>query len=574
MKEKTRRLSIMMKILIPASLLVAAMCAVLGASSYSTMNTGMTSMGVEQAQMAANIAVSVVDGDILSTLAPGCEDSEGYLSILQSLRGVQKTCGIEFLYTLYAENGTVFYGVDTDDSEGQAAFGEEFEVSYEELADVFVGESYVQDFIDKTEDGELISAYLPIKNTAGQVVAVLGCDYNAATVSRRLATSRTSLSTITAICLVAALVVLGLIIARISRGLRVVDRKIYDLVHSEGDLTQKLDIRSGDELELIANNVNKLLEHIRGIMLNISANSQTLNESSEKIVASLSQAGVSVTDVSATMEQMSAAMEETSASLSQVSDAVAQIYEVIDEIARSANEGKDSSVEIMSKATEIYEGAAMKQQEAHQQAKILGELVNEKIEKSKMVEEISTLTANIIGITSQTNLLALNASIEAARAGEAGRGFAVVADEIGKLATNSAEAATRIQVVSNEVIQAVNELADKAGEMLTFMDEVAMDGYERLLQTSQSYRDDVENMNQMMSSFAQESDEVKESIDNIKEAITAVTIAVEESAEGVVAVTETAVDLSAAVEDIGKEAGENKNVADQLRAEVDKFKLE
>ena len=41
-----------------------------------------------------------------------------------------------------------------------------------------------------------------------------------------------------------------------------------------------------------------------------------------------------------------------------------------------------------------------------------------------------------------------------------------------------------------------------------------------------------------------------------------------------VAVTETAVDLSAAVEDIGKEAGENKNVADQLRAEVDKFKLE
>ena len=524
--------------------------------------------------MAANIAVSVADGDILSTLAPGCEDSEGYLSTLQSLRAVQKTCGIEFLYTLYAENGTVFYGVDTDDSEGQAAFGEVFEVSYEELADVFAGESYVQDFIDKTEDGELISAYLPIKNAAGQVVAVLGCDYNAANVSRRLTASRTSLSTITAICLMAALVVLGLVIARISRGLRVVDRKIYDLVHSEGDLTQKLDIRSGDELELIANNVNKLLEHIREIMLNISANSQTLNASSEKIVASLSQAGVSVTDVSATMEQMSAAMEETSASLSQVSDSVAQIYEVIDTIARNANEGKNSSAEIMDKAEEIYKGASLRQQEAREQAARLGELVNEKIEKSKMVEEISTLTANIIGITGQTNLLALNASIEAARAGEAGRGFAVVADEIGKLATNSAEAAARIQVVSSEVIQAVNQLAEKAGEMLTFMDEVAMDGYERLLQTSQSYRDDVDSMNQMMNGFARESDEIKESIDNIKEAITAVTIAVEESAEGVVAVTQTAVDISATVEDIGKEAEENKLVADQLGAEVDKFKLE
>ena len=44
--------------------------------------------------------------------------------------------------------------------------------------------------------------------------------------------------------------------------------------------------------------------------------------------------------------------------------------------------------------------------------------VNEKIEKSRAVEEIGGLTANIISITSQTNLLALNASIEAARAGE------------------------------------------------------------------------------------------------------------------------------------------------------------
>lgn len=56
---------------------------------------------------------------------------------------------------------------------------------------------------------------------------------------------------------------------RITKGLRIVDQKIYDLVHSNGDLTQKLEITSGDEMEMIADNLNSLLEHIRGIMLSI-----------------------------------------------------------------------------------------------------------------------------------------------------------------------------------------------------------------------------------------------------------------------------------------------------------------
>ena len=136
--------------------------------------------------------------------------------------------------------------------------------------------------------------------------------------------------------------------------------------------------------------------------------------------------------------------------------------------------------------------------------------VNEKIEKSKAVKEIYRLTDEIINITEETNLLALNASIEAARAGDAGRGFAVVAEEIGKLAVNSGQAAEQIQRVSAEVVQAVE----------------------------------------------------------------AVNIAVEESAKGTVSVSEMAVNLSNSISELSGRASNNEVIADELNAEVGKFKLD
>ena len=100
-------------------------------------------MGVEQAKMAAAIAAREVDGDAVADLKPGDEDTKKYEDLLNNLRDIQKTCGIAFLYTLYTDGKTVFYGVDTDDSEDQCAIGEEFEVSYEDLKPVFEGEVYI-----------------------------------------------------------------------------------------------------------------------------------------------------------------------------------------------------------------------------------------------------------------------------------------------------------------------------------------------------------------------------------------------------------------------------------------------
>ncbi len=574
MKEKTRKMSIKAKILLPASLLILCVCVALGFSAYRSINNGMVAMGAEEAMMAAKIAVKTVDGDLLEKIAPGGEDTQEYQTVLQALREVQQEYGIAYLYTLYTDGSAIYYSVDTDQSGNQSAIGKIFENSYDMLSGAFAGEEYVENYIDSSEDGDLVSVYLPIRNSAGDVVGVLGSDYDASNVVARLNATTRQVIVMAGVCLVVALIVLSIIIGQITKGLRSVNQKIYDLVYNEGDLTQKLDIQTGDEMELIANNVNKLLEYIRGIMLNIAGNSAQLNNSSKAVVKNLSSAEVNITDVSATMEEMSAAMEETSASLSQINESIRRVYEAIDHISEKANDGRESSAGIMSKAKEIYENAVEEQRQAKVLANDMAAVVNEKIEKSKAVEEIGQLSDDIISITGQTNLLALNASIEAARAGEAGRGFAVVADEIGKLATNSAENAAQIQRVSAEVVKAVNELAQKAQEMLTFLDETAMKGYEKLLETSGNYQNDVGDMNRMMQTFAEESGEVKQGMDEIKESVSAVSIAVEESAQGVTNVTGMSVDLTTSVGDIGSEANSNMSIASQLSAEVNKFKLE
>ncbi len=574
MKEKSRIMSIKVKILLPITIVVIGICLVMGINSFQRMENVMVATGVEEAGMVAEIAQKMVDGDMVKAIVPGSMETEEYQKLLTVMRNMQKSFGIAYMYTLYTDGKQVYYGVDTDESDGQMQPGDVFDTPYEELKSVFQGNAYVQDYIDSTEDGDLISVYKPVLDSEGKVSAILGCDYDASHVVYELNQLRQWIFILGAICLAAALILLYLIIGSITRSLKRVDKKIYELVHNEGDLTQKLEIRTGDEMELIAGNVNALLEYIRSIMLHIADNSKQLGVSSKNVVKSLFEAEGNIADVSATMEEMSAAVEETSCSLSQVHDSIGDIYHAIEDISQKADEGQSSSEEIMKKAADIYQAAVKNQKEANEKTQVMAAAVNDKIEKSRTVEQIGELTSNIISITGQTNLLALNASIEAARAGEAGRGFAVVANEIGKLAANSAQAAAQIREVSDNVTEAVEELAREAENMLAFMGETAIEGFQKLLETSESYQNDVGNMGGLMEEFAIESRKLRESIDGIKDAVSMVNDAMEDSAQGITNVAEMSSELTMRVRDISGEADLNKNISIKLNDEVNKFKLQ
>lgn len=571
-KIRTRRLTIRAKILIPSIIIVVLVCGLMGYNSYTRFEKSMVRMGVEEADMAATIVADSLDAKLVYKVTVGSEGTQVYQNLQGDLRKKQKACGIAFLYTLYTDGKKVYYGVDSD--EDAAKVGDEFADSYAELESVFGGKEYIQDYIDHTEDGDLITVYKPIEDNAGKVVAILGCDYDASSIAAELQKAVVQTLQIGGICLILAILILTIIVSRITKGLMQVNAKIYDLVHNEGDLTQKLDVRSGDELELIAGNVNELLAYIRKIMIGISSGSMRLMSSSRKMVDHLSSADESITDVSATMQEMSAAMEETTSSLNQITEAIDEIYSSVERIAGNADAGKVSSQEMESRASGANDAAAEGEKKANIETEKMAASLNEKIAKSKSVEQIEILTSNIIEITEQTNLLALNASIEAARAGEAGRGFAVVADEIGKLAGNSADAAAKIRQVSAEVIQAVDELAEGSQQMIEFVRNSTEEGFGGLVATSENYATDANAMRAMMEQFAQTAEELRSTMDGIRESISAVNIAVEESAKGIAGVSESSVQLTGNVNDIQSEASDNNGIAEDLATEVGKFKLE
>lgn len=571
-KIRTRRLTIRAKILIPSIIIVVLVCGLMGYNSYTRFEKSMVRMGVEEADMAATIVADSLDAKLVYKVTVGSEGTQVYQNLQGDLRKKQKACGIAFLYTLYTDGKKVYYGVDSD--EDAAKVGDEFADSYAELEPVFGGKEYIQDYIDHTEDGDLITVYKPIEDNAGKVVAILGCDYDASSIAAELQKAVVQTLQVGGICLILAILILTIIVSRITKGLMQVNAKIYDLVHNEGDLTQKLDVRSGDELELIAGNVNELLAYIRKIMIGISSGSMRLMSSSRKMVDHLSSADESITDVSATMQEMSAAMEETTSSLNQITEAIDEIYSSVERIAGNADAGKVSSQEMESRASGANDAAAEGEKKANIETEKMAASLNEKIAKSKSVEQIEILTSNIIEITEQTNLLALNASIEAARAGEAGRGFAVVADEIGKLAGNSADAAAKIRQVSAEVIQAVDELAEGSQQMIEFVRNSTEEGFGGLVATSENYATDANAMRAMMEQFAQTAEELRSTMDGIRESISAVNIAVEESAKGIAGVSESSVQLTGNVNDIQSEASDNNGIAEDLATEVGKFKLE
>lgn len=350
-------------------------------------------------------------------------------------------------------------------------------------------------------------------------------------------------------------------------------RQISDKISkNEGDLTERIAIRYGDEVGQMAMGVNGFLDQLQNVMQSLKTEADKMTASAQEVLDSVDSSTENADHVSAAMQQMAASMEEIAATLSAMTTGSEAILQEVQNMVTSADEGVELVQEIKERAQMLHEETISDKQETSGRVVEIRDMVEDAVEESRSAEKISELTGDILDIASQTNLLALNASIEAARAGEAGKGFAVVADEIRQLADNSRETANNIQDISKLVIDSVEKLASLSQNMLAFIDQKVMQDYDGFVTVVEQYETDADSINKVLSEFATKIDEIRNTVQDMNHGINDISTAIDENAQDVTGVAQSAVSLVEAMTKIHQETENNQAISQELNAQVNRFK--
>lgn len=341
---------------------------------------------------------------------------------------------------------------------------------------------------------------------------------------------------------------------------------------NEGDLTERIPVRTQDEIGQMTKGINGFLEQLQNVMQKLKQESGLLMTSAENVRKEITESNENAGSVSAAMEQMSASMEEMAATLEQLADGSNVILNEIRTMTSEVHDGADLVLDIKKRAKDMHQGTVESKESTGQIMSDIRQALQGAVEESRSVEQINQLTGNILNIASQTNLLALNASIEAARAGESGKGFAVVADEIRELADNSRDTANHIQSISDQVTEAVGKLAKNAEDMLRFIDEKVIKDYDGFVKVVEQYEKDADSVNEILTHFSQNTAEINDTMQSMNEGINDIAGSVDESARGVTSVAENAVNLVESIAKIQQETERNQEISINLSNEVNRFK--
>ncbi|WP_239619031.1 methyl-accepting chemotaxis protein [Cohnella mopanensis] len=342
---------------------------------------------------------------------------------------------------------------------------------------------------------------------------------------------------------------------------------------ASGDLTsEKMNVKSRDELGEMAESFNRMSQNLRDLILQVGMSAKNVAISSEELTASAEQTNLATLQISSTIQEVASgadnqvkSVNESVQAVNEMSEGAQQIAINAQSVSSSASEAADNSLE----GNQAIEQVVNQMNFIHQTIEDLSEVINRLGERS---QDIGEIVGFITDIASQTNLLALNASIEAARAGEQGRGFAVVASEIRKLAEQSTQSSQQIA----ELIASIQQETIAAAQSMEVGTKEVNEGIRVVSRAGTSFEHIQQSVHKVVTQIqevAAAAQEMSASTEQVGSSMNYISTIVEESATGMQQVSAFTEEQIASAEEVFSSASSLSKMAEQLRDQIGKFKV-
>lgn len=368
-------------------------------------------------------------------------------------------------------------------------------------------------------------------------------------------------------------VIIALFISRhISSSIEELRHRFYNISDGEGDLTQRLDVKSTEEIGQLSLNFNRFIHQIESLIKVVQSDARDVSHSSKYINNCVTDVKEGVEVINDEVNVIISGIQENAAVIEEVNEFLSEISEYSVAISNQTDKAVVDTNQILSMSSEGIE--RLNQMITHvlqldESMLSTNDMLNRLTRSS---EEIFTIVDMIKKITSQTSLLALNASIEAAQAGSYGYGFNVVASEIKKLAEDSKASTHQIQDMIKDITEQVSVFQTKVEDDMKLIRMTTNDGQMTLEDFSHILKS-IHVLNEEMGSIATATGKQISLNDSIKESLSSVSKQVQHTVYHSETIGQSIMDQNHAISNIHDTMNGLKNKSSDLLDITERFKV-